>query len=126
MVEKELTLAETRAAITADERGEYLTDLAEFMIMLQEADVADPPDYASRYGAVLVSIMAAWSAGLEAGFRIDPTEPEWPVAYIELPTGQVSWHMPQHPIAWDGHDTATKHERVLTFIREHAEQDGSG
>ena len=121
-----LTLAQERAALTDEERETDFEDLAEFLAVVQDADVADPPDYASRYGAVLVSVAAAWMAGLEAGFAIDPAEPDWPVAYIDLPTGQVSWHMPKHVASWDGHDTATKLERVQAFIRDHlAEGDGS-
>jgi hypothetical protein len=43
-------------------------------------------------------------------------EPEWPVLYIELPgAGQVSWHMPQHSKAWDGHDHAVKRDRVRAY-----------
>lgn len=72
-------------------------------------------NYPERYGLVLRAVALAHQLGYAAGFRIDPSEPEWPVAYIELPTGQVSWHMPQHPIAWDGHDTAEKYRRVRQF-----------
>lgn len=44
----------------------------------------------------------------EVGFR--------PVVYIELPTGQVSWHMPEHPRAWDGHSTSLKYRRIRQFV----------
>lgn len=64
------------------------------------------------YGAVYLALVC----GLSAGFRIDPKEPDWPCAFIELPTGQVSWHMPQHPIAWDDHTTEQKYERINGYI----------
>lgn len=72
-------------------------------------------DYPKRYGLVLAAIDCAQRAGYQAGFRIDPDEPEWPVAYIELPTGQVSWHMPQHPNPWDGHSTEEKYRRCRAY-----------
>ncbi|MBP9897789.1 MAG: hypothetical protein KBF28_05410 [Gemmatimonadales bacterium] len=75
-------------------------------------------DYGLRYGMVLEAVALARYLGYQSGFRIDPTEPDWPVAYIELPTGQVSWHLPQHPTPWDGHDTATKYERCRAFWKE--------
>ena len=48
----------------------------------------------------------------------------WSAVYIELPTGQVSWHFGDRdaelfahlPVAarnpWDGHDTVTKYARL--------------
>lgn len=87
--------------------------LIALLVMIEEHDT----EYEIRYGLVLEAIGYAYEIGYAAGFRIDPTEPEWPVAYIELPTGQVSWHLPQHPVAWDGHDTAEKYRRC----REYAE-----
>jgi hypothetical protein len=53
----------------------------------------------------------------------DEDEPDWPVIYITLPTGQVSWHLPRRdmdlfrhvPIGtaeWDGHDVEEKYARL--------------
>jgi hypothetical protein len=75
-------------------------------------------NYSERYRLVLHAVAYASEVGLSAGFRIDPQEPEWPVAYIELPTGQVSWHIPQHDSEWDGHDTEEKYNRVEQFIAD--------
>lgn len=72
-------------------------------------------NYEARYPLVLWAVSTAADEGLPAGFRNDPSEPDWPVAYIELPTGQVSWHLPQHPTAWDGHSTATKYARCRAY-----------
>lgn len=59
----------------------------------------------------------------------DADAPDWPVLFVKLPTGQVSWHispddvdlfphvrrtiggMPDAP-PWDGHDTAEKYARL--------------
>lgn len=94
------TIKDFRVAILAD----LLTDIE-----------ARDTDYTPRYRLVFDAIGAALALGYAAGFRIDPSEPEWPVAYIELPTGQVSWHLPQHPRDWDGHDTKEKHRRCREY-----------
>lgn len=73
--------------------------------------------YEIRYGLVLQALHLAYQAGLDCGIRVDPKEPKWPVVYIELPTGQVSWHMPQHVPCWDGHTTEEKERRTRTYIR---------
>lgn len=88
-----------------------LISLCETLELIEQADT----DYERRYGLVLQAIHRAHHLGYRAGFRFDPSEPEWPVAYIELPTGQVSWHLPQHPTPWDGHDTAEKYRRCRAF-----------
>jgi hypothetical protein len=54
--------------------------------------------------------------GYPTGIRCDPAEPDWPVIYIELPTGQVSWHVPAHSREWDGHTTAQKIARIKLFV----------
>ncbi len=85
--------------------------------VLREIKASDT-DYERRYSLVLLAVSHANRLGYRAGFRIDPAEPEWPVAYIELPTGQVSWHMPQHPHTWDGHSTEEKYARIDAFLGE--------
>jgi hypothetical protein len=88
--------------------------LGEVLGLIQEND----SNYDVRYGLVLEAVTAAHCLGYEAGFRIDPQEPEWPVAFIELPSGQVSWHLPQHAQPWDGHDTPEKYARVDDFRKQ--------
>ena len=87
--------------------------LRELLAAIQAAD----HDYETRYGLVLEAIAAAHRAGLEVGFRCDTNEPDWPVAYIELPSGQVSWHVPQHARPWDGHSTQEKYQRIARFLQ---------
>jgi hypothetical protein len=86
-------------------------ELAELLALIERYDA----DYEARYDLVLEAVWTSRRLGYAAGFRIDPTEPEWPVAYIELPTGQVSWHLPQHPKPWDGHDTPEKYRRCRAY-----------
>jgi hypothetical protein len=58
----------------------------------------------------------------------DPEEPDWPVLYLTLPTGQVSWHIAPRdmdlfrhvPIGgqeWDGHDVVEKYRRLDEHTR---------
>lgn len=74
-------------------------------------------DYKVRYGLVLRAMNYAHELGFKAGVRIDEYAIEWPVFYIELPTGQISWHMPQHPEPWDQHSTDEKFRRITEFLK---------
>jgi len=65
----------------------------------------------------LTKLYKSWSS-------IEPQEPEWLIIFIELPTGQVSWHVPKaeydqyfshlpvEPNVWDGHTTEEKYDRL--------------
>ncbi len=100
------------ADLAEQSRKTGLLHLRAMLGMMERHDT----DYDTRYHLVIGAISAALSSGYKAGFRIDPSDPEWPVAYIELPTGQVSWHMPQHPQSWDGHSTEEKYRRIREFV----------
>lgn len=96
---------------TPEEAAALREDLKEMLTEIEEHD----QDYEPRYVLVLLALAAAASCGLPAGFAIDPAEPDWPVAFIELPTGQVSWHMPAHKTPY-GHSTPEKYERTRAFV----------
>lgn len=91
-------------------------------------------DSVYRERAHLVALLAAqYPAVLVYG--ADPDEPEWPVLFVDLPTGQASWHIspddldlfahvgprrasdPDAP-QWDGHTTAEKYERIDRLTAE--------
>jgi hypothetical protein len=54
----------------------------------------------------------------------DPSEPDWPVLYVQTPEGQLSWHVSPDDldlfghlavvpgVQWDGHSTEEKYERL--------------
>lgn len=86
-------------------------ELAEMLLAIR--DSAGP----LRYGLILKALALAWMCDYEAGIRVDPKEPEWPVAFIGLPTGQVSWHMPQYRTPYDGHTTEEKYRRIAEFAK---------
>lgn len=97
-------------------RARLRADLARVLRLIEEHDLR----YEVRNALVLHAVAGAALLGYPAGFRLDPDEPEWPVAFVELPLpagapGQVSWHLPQHPRAWDGHSTEEKYRRVQAF-----------
>lgn len=70
--------------------------------------------------------------GLKAGMGKDPAQPEeWQnVVYIDLPTGQISFHihererhlfddLPWYGGKWDGHTDTEKWERVTRQLASH-------
>lgn len=75
-------------------------------------------------------LVAALAVHHPASVGIDPAEPDWPIVYIQLPNGQVSWHfgpndvhlidgIPSDPnVVWDGHNTEEKYRRLQEFTRE--------
>ena len=88
-----------------------------FHLVLQQIEQNDRlGNYGIRNDTVLRAMTLARELGLAAGIRIDPKEPEWPVAFIELPTGQVSFHLPQHELPWDGHTTEEKYARIAEYV----------
>lgn len=74
--------------------------------------------YDVRYGLVISAFYKAWALGYKVGIRFDANEPEWPVIFIELPTGQISYHMPPHHCVWDGHTSEEKLARIREFLGE--------
>lgn len=83
------------------------------------------PDQAYHDRNLVVQLAAklAIQCGLKAGIR--ERQGQWPILYIDLPTGQVSWHipadelipgLPDFPDTWDGHDLKTKRNRLIDFV----------
>lgn len=83
--------------------------------------------YLERNRCVAALARMAIALGQRAGrakTSIDGWDPAWHgCIYIDLPTGQVSWHyhesqsglfndLPEYAGRWDGHDTPTKYERL--------------
>lgn len=53
--------------------------------------------------------------------RVAVKEPEWDarwgvVAYIQLPTGQITWHLDSGDFKWDNHSNYQKRIRVSNFV----------
>lgn len=86
--------------------------------------------YAERNKVVAGFAALAVEHGYRAGVArtaIEGWAPEWHnCVYIDLPTGQVSWHfhdrerelfafLPKYSGKWDGHDTDEKYRRVVAL-----------
>lgn len=84
---------------------------------------SDPEEaYLDRNLCVQTMVRMASELGYKTGIRDDGN---WSIFYIDLPTGQVSWHIPKLDIVgmfpyylddWDGHDVETKRNRLIEFI----------
>lgn len=72
------------------------------------------------------ALVAALSKLFSASLETDPAQPNWPVCIIDLPTGQVSWHvapqdlplfehLPTGQREWDGHSTSEKYARLAAL-----------
>ena len=88
--------------------------------------------YEERNRVVAALARAAVQIGLKAirtRTAIEGWSEDWHgCVYIDLPTGQVSWHyhdshaglfdwLPEGEMEWDGHDTSEKYRRVDIFSR---------
>lgn len=90
--------------------------LAEMLWVIEKTDQVG--DYQARNHAVLLAIGYATDCGYATGFAfdVDAVDPAYPiVVYINLPTGQVSWHLPEFALGWDGHTTEEKYARCRAF-----------
>lgn len=81
--------------------------------------------YSIRNDLIYDAVNHAKKGGLKAGFCVhtpvqDIIDKGWDyrwgvVAYIELPTGQISWHIESPDIQYDGHDYKDKLNRMREF-----------
>lgn len=83
--------------------------------------------YPQRNLFVIQAVAVAMACGFRSGFVADWEEPEgWVIAYIDLPTGQISFHLPTYPDVFDGHDTDEKYARIQRFCHDPEQTAGSG
>lgn len=78
-------------------------------------NVTEAEAYASRNAFIYQALAQAAGLGYPHGIQPDPADPAWVIAYIDLPTGQVSWHLPCYVGQWDGHSTPEKYHRVRAY-----------
>jgi hypothetical protein len=76
-----------------------------------------------------VALLARLFPSGKAITSIEDWDPEWHhCIYIDLPTGQASWHvhesqikqfenLPSYAKEWDHHTSAEKYQRILEFIK---------
>lgn len=104
--------------------ADRVLDLIEPMVRL-EVDAARDAAYAER-NQIVAALAKVFSAGITRT-AIEGWDPEWHnCVYIDLPTGQVSWHyhdreshlfnhLPAYTRPWDGHSTAEKYQRLAAL-----------
>lgn len=105
----------------APEIQRYLdSQLAAISKQMADADEV----YSQRNKAVSLLCKFALALGFPCGYKHDYRDREWPVIFIDLPTGQVSWHvnvkeftklfnfLPEYEGSWDNHTTDQKHNRM--------------
>lgn len=84
-------------------------------------------DLATRQKLIYQLVSISHYAGLEGGYRpvgdstgqVTGNIPEWAgpiVAYLILPTGEVSYFLQPHTSDWQGYSRAEKLERIRKFI----------
>ncbi len=93
-----------------------------------ERELAKDEAYHER-NQVVAALARLFPSGI-ARTNIPGWEPEWHgCVYIDLPTGQVSWHyhdreaslfadLPPYGKPWDGHDTPEKYRRLASVRAE--------
>jgi hypothetical protein len=94
--------------------------LAAILRAIENCDPSQHPElpeaaYAVRNQLVWHALVAANEAGIEAGIGWDERDPHPVVVYLELPTGQCSWHLPAHPVPYDGHTHEQKAGRIKAY-----------
>ena len=71
-------------------------------------------------------LLALLSRHYPSGFSpgADPEYPDWPILFINFPTGQATWHISPDDVSlfnhvpvtwedeWDGHTTEEKYRRI--------------
>lgn len=90
--------------------------------------------YRERNRVVAAMVRLANGAGCRAWIALHELGQDWPpewryVVYVELPTGQVSWHihererplfgylrLAKYAPRWDGHTTAEKYDRLAAYV----------
>lgn len=95
----------------------------------QITDALSPADNAYyERNQVVAALAKVFPSGI-AKTAIDGWDEAWHnCVYIDLPTGQVSWHyhnreahlfegLPKYKDSWDGHDTPEKYRRLNTLAR---------
>lgn len=104
-----------------------LARLAQLLTAIDAIDPSygsgDPATYPHRNRLVFAALGVALAAGMPGGVAAD-VDPDLMLVYIDLPTGQVSWHVPVYPADWDGHDRIVKRERIAAFRRTYLDSQG--
>jgi hypothetical protein len=122
------------AAMREDQARKFESMLADFLAFIKDIDpsrdvaefgmqYSSESRYRARNGAIEAAIGVAGMLGLKAGYGVNGCADcgagnlDYPlIGYIELPTGQVSWHLPEFDGEWDGHTSEQKYDRIAKHL----------
>ena len=91
----------------------------EFKKLLHKISLMDEKSNLDLRFKLIIQLMnLAIGLNYPVGMGTDNKNPGVSVAYIELPTGQISWHMPNDNNIWDGHSTEEKDKRIEEFLKK--------
>lgn len=114
--------------LRSNDAAKHLCAIAGDAIERLQAD----KDMAYRERNQVVAALASFFPAGIARTEIPGWDPEWHgCVYIDLPSGQVSWHyhdseahlfhhLPSYAGQWDGHSTNEKYDRLAAFCRHGA------
>src|SRR5271157_237779 len=84
--------------------------------------------YTERNAVVGMALTMAKKLGYHVGIKVE--DPDWPIIFINLPTGQVSWHIAKEDLIgyfpdsieeyaekYDGHTTVEKYGRLVGYAQ---------
>ncbi len=83
------------------------------------------PDEAYLGRNLAVQVLAVMARHLGYNVGVKNWNVEWPILYVDPPTGQVSWYIPKEEITayfrdysgdWDGHSVNEKRNRLMRFL----------
>lgn len=118
------------AGVNQGESLQYVQRIESLQRVLDRMRVRKENAYAER-NKVVAALASCYKSGRRKT-EIDGWDSEWHnCVYIDLPTGQVSWHyhdshahlfahLPRYRRKWDGHTTEVKYERLAEFARDYA------
>jgi hypothetical protein len=108
-----------------------MTHILDLQYALDDMEKAKDAAYSERDKCLVLMALMAQRLGLRVGIGLhvdkpgEDWDPEWRnILFIDLPAGQVSWHIHESEAhwfyfvgtydgAWDGHTTDEKYKRVL-------------
>lgn len=105
-------------------------ELKEVLLKIEGHEVLGQHDM--RQEAVLAAVNIASMIGMKTGMRLvstsgASTKPAWAgdvVAYIELPTGEVSYFLQKDDSAYAGYTRTEKLDRITRFMNDEEQKDG--
>lgn len=127
-LEARLAACDREMSALSTDKNTLMTAVTHWRARAQVAEARLAEVEAERDGAYRerAQMVVALAKVFPSWVNTDPAEPDWPVLYVQLPTGQASWHFSPADRAlldgitvggpaWDGHTTEEKYERIAAI-----------